>query len=265
MNDILEQSDVEKKITELNNKFDRLKKEQLSVIKEQIRRRGLVDLIFLSEEILGAWNLGKIHKEWALVIDKFWKDKNSDLLLFLVSRGFLKSSLITANWIIQRILENPNIRVLIANEKEDNAKKFLGIIRNQFENNKMLHYVYGDFTSKISKWTEHEFTVGNRTKTLKEPTVMIGSIDKSPVSLHVDLIIEDDLQSRINTQTKAQIDKVHQYHRDLLSLLEPGGKRCVVATRWDFDDVYSRIIRSFDENDIINGEPATEEFKKKFI
>jgi hypothetical protein len=186
-------------------------------------------LVYLAVEVLGAYNIGKIHHEWAKILDRFWRDKECDLLLFLCSRGFLKSSFITCYWVIQRILENPNIRILITNEKEDNAKKFLGIIRNHFQNNKMLRHIYGDFTSKQVKWTEYEFTVNNRTKSLKEPTVMIGSIDKSPVSLHMDLIIEDDLQSRINTQTKEQIDKVMQYHKDLVSLLEPGGKRVIPA------------------------------------
>ncbi len=253
------------RLKELNTKCKVLEKQKSDVFREQMRRRGLTDLIYLSEEILGAWNLGKIHDEWAKILDDFWKDKDSDLMLFLVSRGFLKSSIITCNWVIQRILENPNIRILITNEKEDNAKKFLGIIRDNFENNKLLRYVYGDFTSKKKRWTDQEFTVSNRTKSLKEPTVMIGSIDKSPVSLHVDLIIEDDLQSRSNVQSKAQIDKVWQYHRDLLSLLEPGGKRIIVGTKWNFGDIYAKIVESFTENDTINNISATEELKKKYL
>lgn len=260
----MKNKEVDLQIKELNSKFDRLKKRQSEIVKEQMRRRGLVDLVYLAVEVLGAYNIGKIHHEWAKILDRFWRDKECDLLLFLCSRGFLKSSFITCYWVIQRILENPNIRILITNEKEDNAKKFLGIIRNHFQNNKMLRHIYGDFTSKQVKWTEYEFTVKNRTKPLKEPTVMIGSIDKSPVSLHMDLIIEDDLQSRINTQTKEQIDKVMQYHKDLVSLLEPGGKRIIPATRWDFNDIYGRIINSFTEKDLINGQPATEELKKQY-
>jgi len=253
------------RLEKLNFKYEQLKQQQSDILKEQIRRRGLVDLVYLVEEVLGGWNIGKIHHKWAKLLDMFWRDKNSDLLLFLCSRGFLKSSFITCYWVIQRILENPNIRVLITNEKEDNAKKFLGIIRDHFQENKMLRYVYGDFTSKQKKWTEYEFTVSARTKKLKEPTVMIGSIDKSPVSLHHDLIIEDDLQSRVNVQTKEQIDKVFQYHKDLLSLLEPGGKRIIPCTRWDFGDIYGRIIQGFTEEDTINGMPATEELKKQYV
>lgn len=256
----------EDKLKELNTRYEKLKEQRTDILKEQMRKRGLRDLIFLSEEILGAWNVGEIHHKWADILDRFWKSKEAELLLLLAPRGSLKSSIVTCNWVIQRILNNPNIRALITNEKEDNAKKFLGIIREHFENNQMLRYVYGDFTSKEKKWTEYEFTVGNRTKGgIREPTVMIGSIDKSPVSLHQDLIIEDDLQSRLNIQTKDQIDKVWQYHKDLLSLLEPGGKRIVIGTRWDFGDIYSRIIDKLSPNDTINDILATEETRKQYV
>ncbi len=254
----------EKQIIELNRRFDALKKTQLDVIREQMRRGGLADLMFLSKKILGAYNIGKIHYKWAEILKNFWASDHN-LLLLLSFRSSLKSSIISCNFSIQRILENPNIRILLTNEKEDNAKKFLGIIRTHFQENKMLRYVYGDYTSKLKKWTEYEFTVDNRTKALKEPTVMIGSIDKSPVSLHQDLIIEDDLQSRLNIQTKEQIDKVWQYHKDLLSLLEPNGKRIILGTKWAFNDIYSRIIKGLTENDFLNGKPATEELKKEYV
>jgi len=253
------------RLKKLNFKYEQLKQQQSDILKEQMRRRGLVDLIYLIEEILGGYNIGEIHKEWAILLDKFSEDKEAELLLLLAPRGSLKSSVVTCYWVIQQILINPDIRVLITNEKEDNAKKFLGIVRDHFENNQMLRYIYGDFTSKQKKWTEYEFTVGNRTKKLKEPTAMIGSIDKSPVSLHQDLIMEDDLQSRLNIQTKEQIDKVWQYHKDVLSLLEPGGKRVVIGTRWDFNDIYSRIIQGLTDNDILNGVKATEELKKIYV
>jgi len=35
-------------------------------------------------------------------------------------------------------------------------------------------------------------------------------------------------------------------------------------TRWDFNDIYGRIINSFTEKDLINGQPATEELKKQY-
>lgn len=257
--------DIEKQIIELNKQFDKLKKKQLEIAREQMRRTGLVDLIYLSEKILGAYNLGEIHKKWADILKNFW-ESDSKLLMILSPRGTMKSTIVSINFVIQRILNDPNIRVFITNEKEDNAKKFLGAIRTHFQENKLLRYVYGDFTSKQKKWTEYEFTVSNRTKPLKEPTVMIGSLEKSPVSLHNDLIIEDDLQSRLNIQTKEQIDKVWQYHKDLISLVEPyHGKRIVAGTFWSYNDIYSRIIKSLTINDILNGQPATEELKRQYV
>jgi hypothetical protein len=103
--------------------------------------------------------------------------------------------------------------------------------------------LYGNYVNKDSKWTETEIVVSQRQKVLKEPTIQVGSADISLVSQHYDLIIGDDLVSRDNTNTKERMDKVKQYWKDLLSLLEPGGMVLNVGTRWHFDDLHGELLK----------------------
>lgn len=155
----------------------------------------------------------------------------------------MKTTEITISYTIQKIINNPDIRIFITNERLNNAQSFLREIKTHFEKNDKLRYLYGDFVDKELKWTDTEIIVSKRKKVLKEPTIQCGSVDISLVSQHYDLIIGDDLVSRTNITTKEQMDKVKQYWKDLLSLLEPGGMVVDVGTRWHFDDLHGQLLK----------------------
>lgn len=138
------------------------------------------------------------------------------------------------------------MRVLITNERLDNAKSFLREIKGHFEKNEALRFLYGDQTNDDEKWTETQVVLRGRTQNRKEPSIQVGSLDTSLTSQHYDLIVCDDLVSRVNIGTKEQMDKVKQYWKDLQSLLEPGGMIVIVGTRWHFDDLYSLILKNQD-------------------
>lgn len=141
------------------------------------------------------------------------------------------------------MIQNPNLRVLITNERLDNARSFLREIKGHFEKNETLRFLYGDQVNSDEKWTETQVVLSGRTANLKEPSIQVGSIDTSLTSQHYDLIICDDLVSRSNIGTKEQMMKVKQYWKDIQSLLEPDGMIIVVGTRWNFDDLYGDLLK----------------------
>ncbi len=132
----------------------------------------------------------------------------------------------------------------MTNEKLDNARKFLGAIKEQFERNQLLRYVYGDYTNRDDqKWTQTEIVVGKRNLTaIKEPTIQAGSVDSSLVSNHYDLIVADDLVSRVTVTTKEQIDKTIQYWRDMMSLATDNAILLDIGTRWDHSDLHGWLL-----------------------
>lgn len=143
---------------------------------------------------------------------------------------------------IQKLLINPNLRIFITNERLDNASSFLREIKSHFEKNEKLRYLYGNYVNDEGKWSQTQIIVRPRTRNAKEPSIQCGSLDSSLVSQHYDIIIADDLVSRNNINTKEQMDKVKQYWKDLISLLEAGGLIVDVGTRWNFDDLHGELL-----------------------
>ena len=206
------------------------------------QRKGLDDLIYFSR-ICGFSDVDyKVHNIISDVIEK----RQYKRMLFLLPRGSFKSSLVTISYSIQSIVKNPDIRILVDNEVFGNAVKFVGIIKNVFENNIKFRYLYGDFVPKKAegKWTESQFTVKKRKKPLKEPTVTAGGIGATQVGMHYDLIIGDDLVSDQNILTKEQKEKVIAHYKLLFSLLDPDGILIIIGTRWAYDDLYGYILEN---------------------
>lgn len=192
------------------------------------------------EEVLDYKDLAPMHHE---IQASLQRAETCGRGLYLLPRGHLKSTEITIAYSIQRILNNPNIRILITNALLDNSKGFLREIKSHFEKNEKLKALYGDYQNTDEKWSESQIIVSKRTSFSKEPTVQITSVDKSVVSQHYDLIIADDLVSRSSISTKEQRTGLVKYYKDLLDLLEPGGTLLVIGTRWHYDDLYGWLLR----------------------
>lgn len=198
--------------------------EQERMIKDELARRlAKRDLQFLMTDVLGYPPTDEIHKEIADFLVQVTDPDGRHRALLLIPRGHLKSTLVTVCWTIQRILNDPNVRILISNGYLENAKGFLREIKSHFEKNEKFRALFGDLTNADDKWTETQIVVKSRVEIRKEPTIQVSSVDKSVVSQHYDLIIGDDLVNRENINTKDQRSKISLYYKDLYDLIEPDG------------------------------------------
>lgn len=208
----------------------------ISLLRAKKAALGMQDLFYFTTNILGYQDVTEQpHREMCNVLSS-----NKDRLLNLEPRGVFKTTL-TIAYIIWRIIKEPNIRILIDSEELALSKKMLGEIKGHFERNEELIKLYGDFVGK-EKWNESEIIVSKRTKILKDPTVNTGGVEGTRVGSHVDLLIEDDLHSNLNTGTPEQILKVIEHWKLNGSILDPGGKEIINGTRWAIGDLYGTII-----------------------
>ena len=200
------------------------------------RNRCKIDLKYLCMAFLGYkdWN-PVLHRDIARHVRAPSKYK-----IFLIPRDHLKSSIITKGAAIQKLLVNPNIRILIANNTWDNARKFLRSIQDHLSRGSLLSQFYGRFEGR--QWTQDEITIRQRTEIHDAPTIATTGLEKEQTSQHYDLIIADDLVSRENVQTPEQRSKVKDYINSLMALLEPNGELWVVGTRWSMDDAYGDLL-----------------------
>jgi predicted phage terminase large subunit-like protein len=180
-------------------------------------------------------------------------------------RGHLKSSIITKAWVIQCMLRNPDIRILIANAVWNNSRKFLRSIQKYIARGSELSRIFGTYES--NHWNQDECTISMRTQILDAPTFTTTGIEKEETSQHYDLIIGDDLCTFDNSQSGEMRQKVKDYYRGLLDLLEPTGRIVVIGTRKHQDDLYGMLLEQEAWSNFIKGcytaegEPV---FPKKF-
>jgi predicted phage terminase large subunit-like protein len=164
--------------------------------------------------------------------------------ILTIPRGTTKTSL-GQGYVGQQILRNPDLAVLWTSELKALANRTVGDLANRLDS-EAVRLRYGQLRG-ATDWTLDHFTLATRKKDRKEPTVMTGGIDVPIQGWHYDLIICDDLQGLSNS-TPEGIEKVAQYLNLLWPVLNPGGELLWICTRWDYDDVASRILKEAREN-----------------
>ncbi|MHB8118599.1 MAG: phage terminase large subunit [Methanothrix sp.] len=204
------------------------------------------DLYRFAREVLGYDLLQEDpHKRWCQQAGQHYKRS-----LYLKPRVTYKSTIYTIADSIFRLLENPNLRILIANATIDQAQQFLGEIAGHYKRNdrlRELHFeMYGcealDYRSSVSE----KLTLNSRTSIRKEPSIgTIGALGNI-VSSHYDIIKVDDLCNIQDRESPSIREKKKRWFNDLIAILErePPGELQVVGTRWADQDCYDYIINN---------------------
>lgn len=162
--------------------------------------------------------------------------------LIVMPRGTFKSSVGSVAYPIWRLLRNPNLRILIDSEVYSNSKNFLREIRAHLIGNQKLIGIFGEF--KTANWNESELTIAQRTAIKKESSITCGGIGTVKVGQHYDLIIGDDLNSQNNSATQEGREKVITHYRMYTGLLDPGGEKVIIGTRYAVNDAIGHIVEN---------------------
>lgn len=183
------------------------------------------------------------HNEW---VKSFESDKNT---LLLAPRCHGKSSMV-AGYIIWRIINNPDIRILVVTLNQKLADGIMNTVKGTFEDNEEVKNIFGDY--KGSVWSQQEIRVKRRRKTgiaHREKTLRVCGKSAKIVGQHFDLIILDDIIDREECKTPhKRKENIEWYRKEIKPMLLNNGKIIVVGTRWDNNDIYSKFMRykSFD-------------------
>jgi phage terminase large subunit-like protein len=204
--------------------------------------------------LLGYRDLGRFHMEQINKIAefRFIEGEKPVRRLWLWSRGFFKTSLITEAHTLWLIINNSNIRVLIVSFSLEVAKKPFSVLRNHLIGNEDFRYFFREFCpipnkeGKIEFGTTEYFTIPNRTKSLKEPTVMCAGVGTNITGLHFDVQKIDDLVTKDSVSNDTQV----QQSKDYFSLLGPifDNPTCprqdVIGTIYHFFDLHSVMLKN---------------------
>lgn len=173
-----------------------------------------------------------------------------------LARGWGKSTIVTRGYVMQRVIQNPNIGILLANEKEQTAVDFLAEIKQHFETNQFLRALFPELVPtdlKDTTWSATRIIV-NRTQPRPEPTISVIGVGGTVTGSHPDIIIVDDAISRaaMENARAGSWDIMHQVNRwihQLVPLLNPNAKPfpeiTAIGTRWYYNDCYEHLEEYF--------------------
>ena len=183
-----------------------------------------------------------------------------DNRLVLMPRGHFKSTFCSTLYVMWRIYNNPNIRIMVGSAGKELAIGFVRQIMQFFEDQELQEYVWNsrphydgplipdidrtrekrrkkrqtedpdafseylddpsDVVGKKVLWRANALQV-IRPKTIKEPTVFACSVGMVMTGWHYDLAILDDLCTRTNSATPEKVDKIEGWVNDVTSVLDP--------------------------------------------
>lgn len=233
--------------------IQKMTKEEVDVI----RRACQTNLRFLLNCVLRPPKPKKfptlLEKVHGKIIDAFLKpDPDQELedwtgldeFVVLASRGMLKST-IGMGFLTQVILCSPDVRILIISGKLDKAESILAGARDPFYSNEVLRYLFPEWAIDDDDMKVGEFTTPRRNKelNLRDPTLETSSFDSVKAGGHYELILFDDATNEINSNNVENCEKTHGQYDDTDPLVEPGGYRMFLGTKWLDDDLPEYIRR----------------------
>lgn len=169
--------------------------------------------------------------------------------LILMPRDHYKTSLVTISGSLQKVIQNPEHRLLIANETSTNAERFLRAIRQIAEKNRIFRTLYSDLIPKDPRkvrWNDSELDF-NRQGFYPEPTIDTIGMSGALTSRHyTHMTFDDPISEEAMKSEKTMSDVIERMSAILALLVEPNTDSWwLVGTRWAFHDVYSHHMKKY--------------------
>lgn len=198
-----------------------------------------------SRDILGWKDIYEpLHKPLCnFVTDNISKKQ----VLIELPRSTFKSSIVTVGYTVWRVVNDPDIRILIVNATYPMVTKFISQIQDHLKKNQKLIEIYGDLSADAEVWNEN--TIKLKTEhsyQTKEATVFGYGMQGNLVSAHYDLILLDDIVIWDNVSTNDQIEKTINFYKSCIDLLDPPTPEKVrglimIGTPYHYADLYAWI------------------------
>ncbi len=172
--------------------------------------------------------------------------------LWIWARGHFKTSIITEAHAIFLLVNNPELRILIVSNTLDIAKTMLRNIKDQFIKNEAFRFFFREWCpvankeGKIEFGTTESFVVLNRSKVLKEPSVMCAGVGTNLTGLHFDYMKIDDLVTKDSVSNDTQIILSKEYYASLRQLYDNPliPREDVIGTTYHFNDLYQDLVKN---------------------
>jgi len=223
--------------------------------------KELADISFpdFSEQFLDT-RLFEHHLDWVDLIEgreprwihpaMTYEPGAANRVLINVPPEHAKSTVITTNYVVYKIVTNPNARVIVVSKTQGMARKFLGAIKTR-----LSHPAYtklqvafgpnGGYKADATQWSADMIYLGTgRDSGEKDPTVQALGFGSQIYGARADLIILDDVVMGANAHEWEK--QIEWLQKEVITRLGRHGKLLVVGTRVSPIDLY-KMIRDGDQ------------------
>lgn len=241
---------------------EELRFEQGSPQHNALRERFLTDLYWAASVVLGYGEQVPMREHAHRALCRIVESRtgcaeidNRHVQKLELPRDWGKTTILTRSRVVQLIAGNPNISILLCNEKEQNAQDFLAAVKWHFESNDFFRALFPeiippDFNQTV--WSAKRIVVPRATGR-SEPTVFITGVGGTVTGMHPDVIIVDDMISReaMENARSGSWQIMHQTNRWINSLPALISKQYkdwriyFMGTRWWHGDSYEHVDLAF--------------------
>lgn len=226
--------------------FPGVPRDSTSSTKDKMRRRAIGDTFFLAEVVLGYSDI-TAHTHGALC--KFLDTALYIRRMILMPRTHFKTTIAVITHTIRLILNDPNHRILVISDTDENAKLMLGEISNHFKYNDLFQWLFPELIPENfnkARWNSNEITVVRPKKHLKEATVTASGAFGAVESKHFTHIKADDLVTEKHIHSDAEMDKLTKWMGGLEPLLDYDGCSIDwVGSRKKKGDSYESVLKTY--------------------
>jgi len=216
------------------------------------RKKYQENSYFLAKDLLGFKDLS-VNFHYKYICKKLDEPRKKLIRLWLLPRGFFKTTIITITQAIKLQINNPSIRIAIISSVLANAEDMVTAIGIPYLHNDRFRMYFPAWCPKKpgapeTTWTKKEIHVPNRGgRPVMEGTFEAFGADSTTTSRHFDHLIIDDLVTRENTTTRDQMDKTRELWRSIFPLRDnPQTPIDLAGTRWDDYDIYGDLEKDPD-------------------
>jgi hypothetical protein len=157
-----------------------------------------------------------------------------------------KSTTITVNYTLWRMMKNPSIKIIVVSKTADMAKKFLLQIKNRLTSDDYINLrrdfaPNGSWKDGADSWSATKFYINGRSAEAKDPTVWAIGIGSQIYGARADIVIVDDAIDGSNSTQ--HIKQIEWLNGEVATRLTPrSGRLFVVGTRIGEKDMYSELV-----------------------
>ena len=194
---------------------------------------------------------------------EIWQLDGPREFLILYPRGHLKTTLVSQAFLIQCIINFPDIRILLSCATGDQVEKVIRAIKGVFQFNENFRALFPEFCPKKADdfGSRDQFIVPARKLARGEPTLFAVTVGKTIAGYHPDMIFHSDLVDKENVKTPGGITDVIEHFKYMNPLLERYSARdgypatrgftFVEGTPYDFGDLHNMLSKSPDWEKVI--------------